>query len=172
MCKSTYRNQLYIFGLIFCLADQKQNPCVFVGDLPQGVRGGPVRRLREYESGPVRCAQHTIWYKVWIRSQGLWSVDFVYFVKTKTLDTYSLLFNTRSLWGSDTNKWFSFVWQLEDTLWAGLTDLHIKIPMGITAENLAEKYQITREEVDNYAYQSQQKWKAGKTGFFKEKSIF
>uniref|UniRef100_A0A8D3A031 Acetyl-CoA acyltransferase 2 n=1 Tax=Scophthalmus maximus TaxID=52904 RepID=A0A8D3A031_SCOMX len=49
---------------------------------------------------------------------------------------------------------------LEDTLWAGLTDLHIKIPMGITAENLAEKYQITREECDNYAFQTQQRWKA------------
>lgn len=51
--------------------------------------------------------------------------------------------------------------QLEDTLWAGLTDLHVKIPMGITAENLAEKYQITREDCDQYAYQTQQRWKAG-----------
>ncbi|CAL8345534.1 unnamed protein product [Lota lota] len=50
--------------------------------------------------------------------------------------------------------------KLEDTLWAGLTDLHIKLPMGITAENLAEKYQITREECDQFAYQSQQKWNA------------
>ncbi|MEQ2161326.1 hypothetical protein GOODEAATRI_008595 [Goodea atripinnis] len=51
-----------------------------------------------------------------------------------------------------------------DTLWAGLTDLHIKIPMGITAENLAEKYQITREDCDNYAYQTQQRWKAAHEG--------
>lgn len=56
--------------------------------------------------------------------------------------------------------------QLEDTLWAGLTDLHIKTPMGITAENLAEKYQITREDCDNYAYQTQQRWKAGKMSLF------
>lgn len=54
--------------------------------------------------------------------------------------------------------------KLEDTLWAGLTDLHIKIPMGITAENLAEKYQLTREDVDNYAYQTQQRWKAAHEG--------
>lgn len=47
-------------------------------------------------------------------------------------------------------------------MWAGLTDLHIKLPMGITAENLAEKYEITREDCDNYAYQTQQRWKAGK----------
>lgn len=51
--------------------------------------------------------------------------------------------------------------QLEDTLWAGLTDLNIKLPMGITAENLAEKYQITREDCDQYAYRTQQRWKAG-----------
>uniref|UniRef100_A0AAY4E2V6 Acetyl-CoA acyltransferase 2 n=1 Tax=Denticeps clupeoides TaxID=299321 RepID=A0AAY4E2V6_9TELE len=50
--------------------------------------------------------------------------------------------------------------QLEDTLWAGLSDLHIKTPMGITAENLAEKYQISREECDEYAHQTQQRWKA------------
>uniref|UniRef100_A0A3P9BU48 Acetyl-CoA acyltransferase 2 n=1 Tax=Maylandia zebra TaxID=106582 RepID=A0A3P9BU48_9CICH len=54
--------------------------------------------------------------------------------------------------------------QLEDTLWAGLTDLHIKTPMGITAENLAEKYQITREDCDNYAHKTQQRWKAAHEG--------
>lgn len=58
---------------------------------------------------------------------------------------------------------YILTWQLEDTLWAGLTDMHVKIPMGITAENLAEKYGITREDCDNYAYQTQQRWKAGKT---------
>uniref|UniRef100_A0A3B3R7Q3 Acetyl-CoA acyltransferase 2 n=1 Tax=Paramormyrops kingsleyae TaxID=1676925 RepID=A0A3B3R7Q3_9TELE len=50
--------------------------------------------------------------------------------------------------------------KLEDTLWAGLTDLHVKTPMGITAENLADKYQISREQCDAYAYQTQQRWKA------------
>ena len=34
--------------------------------------------------------------------------------------------------------------KMEDTLWAGLTDQHVKTPMGITAENLAVKYAITR----------------------------
>lgn len=50
--------------------------------------------------------------------------------------------------------------KLEDTLWAGLTDLHIKIPMGITAENLAVKYEISRDDCDKYAHQTQQRWKA------------
>nr|KAF6357805.1 acetyl-CoA acyltransferase 2 [Pipistrellus kuhlii] len=51
--------------------------------------------------------------------------------------------------------------KLEDTLWAGLTDQHVKLPMGITAENLASKHNISREDCDKYALQSQQRWKAG-----------
>ena len=34
---------------------------------------------------------------------------------------------------------------MRDSLWDGLTDQHVGTPMGITAENLAEKYGITRE---------------------------
>ncbi|XP_033871846.3 3-ketoacyl-CoA thiolase, mitochondrial [Acipenser ruthenus] len=49
--------------------------------------------------------------------------------------------------------------KMEDTLWAGLTDLHVKIPMGITAENLAVQYEISREDCDKYAHKTQQRWK-------------
>ena len=35
--------------------------------------------------------------------------------------------------------------KLRDSLWDGLTDQHAGIPMGITAENLAEKYNISRQ---------------------------
>lgn len=35
--------------------------------------------------------------------------------------------------------------KMRDSLWDGLTDQHVGTPMGITAENLAEKYGITRE---------------------------
>lgn len=45
--------------------------CVFVGDLPQRVRGGPVWRLGKHEPGSICCPKHKIWYKVWSRSQGL-----------------------------------------------------------------------------------------------------
>merc|ERR1712013_709984 len=47
---------------------------------------------------------------------------------------------------------------LKDTLFAALTDSHIGTPMAITAENLAEQYNISRDDVDNYALQSQQRW--------------
>jgi len=49
---------------------------------------------------------------------------------------------------------------LEDSLQAGLTDGFIKAPMGITAENLGERYGISREACDAYALQSQQRWAA------------
>lgn len=57
--------------------------------------------------------------------------------------------------------------QLQDTLWSALTDTHSNTPMGVTAENLAEKYGITREECDAFALRSQTLWaKANKAGHF------
>ncbi|HEY3999743.1 MAG TPA: acetyl-CoA C-acetyltransferase [Candidatus Xenobia bacterium] len=50
--------------------------------------------------------------------------------------------------------------QLEDTLWQGLTDPYCGCPMAITAENLAEKYGISREDSDQWAYTSQMRTKA------------
>ncbi|MDQ0341115.1 acetyl-CoA acetyltransferase family protein [Caldalkalibacillus uzonensis] len=47
--------------------------------------------------------------------------------------------------------------QYEDMLLSTLTDEFCGIGMGTTAENLAEKYDITREEQDEYALLSQQR---------------
>ena len=56
--------------------------------------------------------------------------------------------------------------QLEDSLTAGLVDSYCQMPMGITAENLAEKYAITREACDDFAFQSQDRaraaWREGR----------
>jgi acetyl-CoA C-acetyltransferase/acetyl-CoA acyltransferase 2 len=49
---------------------------------------------------------------------------------------------------------------LEDLLWTALTDTYAGCPMGITAENLAEKYGIDRAACDAYALASQQRWAA------------
>lgn len=38
-----------------------------------------------------------------------------------------------------------------------LTEAFSGVHMGVTAENIAEKYEITREQQDNFAYESQQK---------------
>ncbi|MCL2235400.1 MAG: acetyl-CoA C-acetyltransferase [Defluviitaleaceae bacterium] len=58
--------------------------------------------------------------------------------------------------------------QLEDTLIAdGLTDAFNDYHMGITAENLADKYSLTREQQDEFAALSQQKAEAAvKAGKF------
>lgn len=50
--------------------------------------------------------------------------------------------------------------ELEDLMTAALTDAYANMPMAITAENLAVKYGISREECDRYAIQSQQRFDA------------
>lgn len=58
---------------------------------------------------------------------------------------------------------------LECSLWSTLTDWYINTPMGVTAENLAKKYNLTRQEVDEFALMSQTRWKeANKNGRFKD----
>lgn len=46
---------------------------------------------------------------------------------------------------------------LDGMVWDALTDAFNGEHMGITAEHLAERYEITREEQDRYAYESHQK---------------
>jgi acetyl-CoA acetyltransferases len=54
----------------------------------------------------------------------------------------------------------------------GLTDVFNQYHMGITAENVAEKWGLTREELDNFAAQSQQKAeKAAVSGRFKDEIV-
>ena len=54
----------------------------------------------------------------------------------------------------------------------GLTDIFNNYHMGITAENIAEQWHITREEQDNFALQSQLKAeKAVKSGRFKDEIV-
>jgi acetyl-CoA C-acetyltransferase/acetyl-CoA acyltransferase 2 len=58
---------------------------------------------------------------------------------------------------------------LEDSLWSALTDSYCNAPMAITAESLATKYGISREQVDEFALLSQQRWaKANEEGAFKD----
>jgi len=58
-------------------------------------------------------------------------------------------------------------YNLEDGLWAGLTDTYCKLPMAMTAENLADQYKISRERVDEFSLRSQLNWEKGqKEGAF------
>lgn len=63
-------------------------------------------------------------------------------------------------------------YELEDSLWAGLTDSYCKLPMALTAEKLGEKFNVTRQKTDEFSYASQQKWaKANAEGAFKAEIV-
>jgi acetyl-CoA acetyltransferase family protein len=59
-----------------------------------------------------------------------------------------------------------------DLMTESLTDVYAKAPMAITAENLAEKYGISREACDLFALQSQTRAKlAAQGGFFRDEIV-
>ncbi|MCB6992076.1 thiolase family protein [bacterium 210820-DFI.6.37] len=61
---------------------------------------------------------------------------------------------------------------LRDSMWDSLTNLGVGPAMGITAENVAEQYDVTREQMDQYALLSQQRAvSAIDEGRFKEEII-
>jgi acetyl-CoA C-acetyltransferase len=62
--------------------------------------------------------------------------------------------------------------EVRDSMWDSLTELGIGPAMGITAENLAEKYSITRQEQDDLALLSNQRAiKAIDEGRFKDEIV-
>ena len=62
--------------------------------------------------------------------------------------------------------------ELHDSMWDSLTNLGVGPAMGITAENVAERYGVSREDMDAYALQSQLRAAAAiKEGKFKDEII-
>lgn len=62
--------------------------------------------------------------------------------------------------------------KVEDWLWDGLTDTYVGLSMAETAENLAKKYNISREEVDAHALSSHERAiQAREKGYFKEEIV-
>ena len=47
--------------------------------------------------------------------------------------------------------------EMRDAMWDSLTNLGIGPAMGITAENVADRYDVTREQMDAYSLRSQQR---------------
>lgn len=74
-----------------------------------------------------------------------------------------------SVWGLRDGAKFGRPPAMVDTLWEALTDSYCKTPMAVTAENLADKYKVTREEADAFALRSQKNWAAAQeAGAFKD----
>jgi len=62
--------------------------------------------------------------------------------------------------------------QFEDSLWSALTDSYENTPMAITAENLAKKYGISRDECDEFALASQERaLESQAAGYFSEEIV-
>ena len=62
--------------------------------------------------------------------------------------------------------------ELRDSMWDSLTNLGVGPAMGITAENVADKYDVTREQMDEYSLRSQKRAVAAiDAGRFKEEII-
>jgi acetyl-CoA C-acetyltransferase len=62
--------------------------------------------------------------------------------------------------------------ELSDGVWDGLMDHHTGLIMGMTAENVAEKYHISREDQDEFAFTSQMRAKkALEQGSFKDEIV-
>ncbi|GKY97055.1 hypothetical protein MPSEU_000664100 [Mayamaea pseudoterrestris] len=75
-----------------------------------------------------------------------------------------VVYGSQVRWGVALGQGFN----ARDLLWDGLTDSFAEnTPMGMTAENLAVQYGITREECDEYAIRSQRLWaEAHEAGVF------
>lgn len=62
--------------------------------------------------------------------------------------------------------------ELQDYLWAALTDTYTGLSMAVSTENLAKQKGISRQAVDEYALRSQMAYKkAQEAGFFKEEIV-
>ena len=62
--------------------------------------------------------------------------------------------------------------ELSDGVWDGLMDHYTGLIMGMTAENVAEKYHISREDQDEFAFTSQMRAKkALEEGRFKDEIV-
>jgi len=62
--------------------------------------------------------------------------------------------------------------QVEDSLWGALTDSYCQTAMAVTAENLAAKHGISREDCDNLAISSQKRAAAAQEkGTFKDEIV-
>lgn len=62
--------------------------------------------------------------------------------------------------------------KLEDMMWTSLTDQLSGTPMGVTAENLAVKFNVTREDCDAFSLRSQQTWgAAAAAGHFSDEIV-
>lgn len=135
-----------------------------------------VARITAIEAGiPVEVPAYTVMRvctsSLWSIAQGMMAIRLGYnsvFLTGGVESMSTVPYTIDSLrWGARMNHV-----QIRDMMWDGVTAIGVGPAMGITAENLAEKYDIGREEQDQLAYESNMKAVAAiEAGRFKEEII-
>jgi len=135
-----------------------------------------VARITAIEAGiPVEVPAYTVMRvctsSLWSIAQGMMAIRLGYnsvFLTGGVESMSTVPYTIDALrWGARMNHV-----QIRDMMWDGVTAIGVGPAMGITAENLAEKYDISREEQDQLAYESNMKAVAAiKAGRFKEEII-
>jgi len=135
-----------------------------------------VARITAIEAGvPVEVPAYTVMRvctsSMWSIAQGMMAIRQGYnsvFLTGGVESMSTVPYTIDALrWGARMNNV-----EVRDMMWDGVTAIGVGPAMGITAENLAEKYNISREEQDQLAFESHMKATAAiDEGRFKEEII-
>ena len=135
-----------------------------------------VARITAIEAGvPVEVPAFTVMRvctsSMWSIAQGMMAIKQGYnsvFLTGGVESMSTVPYTIDSLrWGARMNHV-----EVRDMMWDGVTSIGVGPAMGITAENLAEKYDISREAQDALAYESHMKAAAAiREGRFKEEIV-
>jgi len=135
-----------------------------------------VARITAIEAGvPVEVPAYTVMRvctsSMWSIAQGMMAIRQGYnsvFLTGGVESMSTVPYTIDALrWGARMNNV-----EVRDMMWDGVTAIGVGPAMGITAENLAEKYNISREEQDQLAYESQMKATAAiAEGRFKQEIV-
>ncbi|WP_094602792.1 Acetyl-CoA acetyltransferase [Sporomusa silvacetica DSM 10669] len=146
---------------------------VFGNVLQAGLGQNPARQCAVRAGIPVEIPAYTVnlvcgsgMKSVALAAQTIYSgaADIVVAGGTESMSNAPFVLN-KARWGYRMGNGTITDVMINDGLWDAFNDYH----MGITAENVAEKYGITREEQDQVAYESQTKAIAAiKSGAFKK----
>lgn len=150
---------------------------VIMGCVLQGGLGQNIARQNTIDAGlPVTVPAFTVnrvcgsgLQSVWNAAQGIKAGDYNIVVAGGVENmSQGIYFTTNARWGARMGN----VQLVDDMVFDGLTDIFNKYHMGITAENIAEQFGISREEQDEFALASQQKAVAAiAAGKFKDEIV-
>jgi len=150
---------------------------IFGNVLQAGLGQNPARQAAVKAGIPVEVSAYTInkvcgsgLKSVNLAAQAIMTgdADIVIAGGMESMTNAAYVLDTKARWGLRMGNAKVVDTMIQDGLWCAFNDYH----MGITAENVAEKYDISREQQDQLAVESQQKAvQAIADGAFKEEII-